>query len=135
MSNKMTKETKSWIKAILIVAGIGGLLFAGTAMASPAQTVTQISQNVRTSVGVIARMLVTISVMAGIGFIMASFFKFHQHKQNPTQVPLSQGITLVLIGAAMIVFPYLLNPITSAVFGQGSVAKISGGAIQQFIGQ
>ena len=26
---------------------------------------------------------VAISLIAGIGFVIAAFFKFHQHKQNP----------------------------------------------------
>jgi len=56
-------------------------------------------------------------LIAGIGFIMASFFKFHQHKLNPTQVPMSQGITLLLIGAGLAVFPHLFGTATQAVFG------------------
>ena len=74
-------------------------------------------------------------MIAGIGFIMASFFKFHQHKLNPTQVPLSQGITLLLIGAGLAVFPTLLPTATHAVFGSSAdIAKIGGGQIGGLIG-
>ncbi len=31
----------------------------------------------------LANPLVAISLIAGIGFVIAAFFKFHQHKQNP----------------------------------------------------
>ena len=31
----------------------------------------------------LANPVVAISLIAGIGFIVAAFFKFHQHKENP----------------------------------------------------
>jgi hypothetical protein len=29
-------------------------------------------------------LLIGLSLIAGIGFVIAALFKFHQHKQNPT---------------------------------------------------
>jgi len=135
MSKSIKSEIKGWVKAFAIVAGFTGFLITGTATAAPAQDLQAIADNVQKTVGIVSRMLVTISLMAGIGFIMALFFKFHQHKQNPTQVPISQGITLLLIGSAMVVFPYLLQPLSGAIFGDGSVSKLDGQAIQTIIGQ
>jgi hypothetical protein len=43
----------------------------------------------------ISKVLQKISIVAGVGFILASFFKFHQHKQNPQQVQLSQALLLL----------------------------------------
>lgn len=133
-----TKKFNSLLKAVLIVVGIGGLLFAASAMAATpasggASTLSGIQTNLQGSVAIVAKILVMMSTLAGIGFIMASFFKFHQHKQQPQQVPMSQGISLVLIGAAMVVFPYLLTPVSKAVFGN-TVAGISGASITGVIG-
>lgn len=125
---------KSWTKAILITASVGGLLFASGASAAAVQgkDLQTIKDNMQNSVGLVANILVMLSTIAGIGFIMASFFKFHQHKMNPQQTPMSQGITLVIIGAAMVVFPYLLQPVSQAVFGN-KVAQISGKGIDNII--
>ena len=136
MTTQVSKM-QSWIKALLIVATLGGVLFTASAMAAgsastDAQTISAISKNIQYSVGWVANMLITIAVIAGMGFVMASFFKFHQHKMNPQQVPLSQGISLVLIGSAMIVFPYLLKPVSLAVFGNKNSA-ISGTSITQIL--
>jgi hypothetical protein len=42
--------------------------------------------------------------IAGIGFIAASFFKFHQHKQNPTQDSLAAAVLLLTAGVGFILF-------------------------------
>ena len=52
----------------------------------------------------ISKVIQKISIVAGVGFILASFFKFHQHKQNPQQVQISQGISLLL---TLRLFPFL----------------------------
>jgi intracellular multiplication protein IcmD len=77
-------------------------------------------------------MLEDVALICGVGFILASFFKFHQHKLNPTQVPMSQGVTLLVIGAGLSVFPHLLNTASSGVFG-ASVAKLGSGGIGSII--
>ena len=87
--------------------------------AATSVTITSITTKVGTSVSQIAGLLEDIALITGVGFILASFFKFHQHKLNPTQVPLSQGITLIVIGAGLAVFPTLLTTATKGVFGTG----------------
>ena len=133
----MSKLIKHPFKAIgKITLVLGGVLFAGLALAaSPsAVTVSALATNVGKSVGHLAVVLTDISIIAGIGFVMASFFKFHQHKLNPTQVPMSQGITLLLIGAALLLFPTMLPTATHAVFGSAQFGKVSGGGIKSLIG-
>ena len=98
--------------------------------AATSVTITSITKNVGSSVSQIAGLLEDIALITGVGFILASFFKFHQHKLNPTQVPLSQGITLIVIGAGLAVFPTLLTTATKGVFATGvstgGTAGISG---------
>ncbi len=51
---------------------------------------------------------------------------------QPQQVPLSQGVALLLVGAGLAVFPHLLDTATQAVFST-NVQKASGGAISGII--
>lgn len=112
---------------------IAGILIANVAMAAgSAISITSISTNVTGAVKHVSDMLEDVALICGIGFILASFFKFHQHKLNPTQVPMSQGVTLLVIGAALSVFPHLLNVATMGVFGT-TVAKLGSGGIGSII--
>ena len=65
--------------------------------------------------------LTYISYTAGVFFIFASLFKFDQHKKNPTQIPMSQPLTLFVIGAALCLLPTVINFAT----GGGSDKTIS----------
>ena len=59
-----------------------------------------------------------VAYVAGVGFIFTSFFKFDQHKKNPTQIPLSQPLTLLAIGAGLCVLPTILNGLVGATGGK-----------------
>ncbi len=125
------------IKPLLILGSIFGVLFAGAALASVTSGIplTSIANNVDTSVKELSTVLTDVSLIAGVGFVMASFFKFHQHKLNPTQVPISQGVTLLLIGAGLVLFPTMIPTAKRAVFGSSAtIAKVGGGQIHSIIG-
>jgi intracellular multiplication protein IcmD len=83
-------------------------------------TISDIANNTGTSMTYVAGLLEDVSLIAGIGFVMASFFKFHQHKLNPQQVPISQGITLLLVGGGLTIFPALLPVGGKALAGSGA---------------
>src|SRR3989338_136310 len=111
------------LRLVILIAGI---VITNDAMAATVLTLSAISTNVGTSISSISRLMEDVALICGIGFILASFFKFHQHKLNPTQVPMSQGVTLLVIGAGLCVFPHLLNTTTKAAFG-ATVSKIGSG--------
>jgi intracellular multiplication protein IcmD len=135
-NNEGNMSTKKMILSALAI--VGGSLFAGIALADPSNYValTTISKSVDTTVGQLATVMVDIALIAGICFIMAAFFKIHQHKQNPQQVQLSQGISLLLIGAGLTMVPLLIPTASVAVLGtQGSKpAQIGGSSIHDLIG-
>ena len=117
-----------------LVIIMAGFFVADAAMAASTYvTLTTIQKNVGSSVSNLARVLEDLALVCGIGFILASFFKFHQHKLNPTQVPMSQGVTLLIIGAGLSIFPHLLDTVSQSVFGT-SVQKLGGTAITGVIG-
>ena len=122
-------------KTMIYVITLGAALFAGAALAQGnAVTVTSIADTISGTVTNFAKILSAVSIIAGLGFILASFFKFHQHKLNPTQVPLSQGITLLLIGAGLAVLPVLVKTTTQGVFGTSEVATVTGQQLKTLIG-
>ena len=55
------------------------------------------------------------ATVAGVGFILTSLFKFDQHKKNPTQIPMGQPLTLLIIGACLLVLPFIVKTLTSSV--------------------
>lgn len=140
----LTVEKIDMLKLVkrLLCGGVGlrlvvlllGVLCFSESMAAASITLANIQSNVKLGVTNIAKILQDIALVAGIGFIFAAFFKFHAHKMQPQQVPLSQGVALLLVGAGLAVFPHLLDTATKAVFntnvqtaGAGAIAKVVGG--------
>lgn len=82
-----------------------------------AVTIGTIKGDISSSIKSILSILQDVAMVTGVGFVIAAFFKFHQHKMQPTQVPLSQGVTLLLVGAGLTVFPSLLGTATQSAFG------------------
>lgn len=128
------------MKAIKLLKILGGvvtmLAFAGVAAAAPGEGVTldSIRTNIDNSVITIASILMDVTLIAGICFILASFFKFHQHKLNPTQVPISQGVSLLVIGTALTGFVMLLPAATKTIFGNdANPTKVGSSAMQDLI--
>jgi len=111
---------------------LAGVFCVSAAMAASEISLSAISGNVKSGVVNVAKILQDIALVAGIGFIFAAFFKFHAHKMQPQQVPLSQGVALLLVGAGLAVFPHLLDTATLGVFGT-AVQKAGGSAIGKVI--
>lgn len=123
--------------AVLIASGLGFMFISSAMAGDPSQgvTLTDLGNNIDTSVSQLAKVLTDVALIAGVGFVMASFFKFHQHKLNPTQVPLSQGVTLLLIGAGLMLFPTMLPTASKAVFGKdATIAQVGGTQINKIVG-
>lgn len=136
MQTKVMNLLRKLLKPLLFITTILGALLVGVAFAGPGDGVplSSIASNIDKSVVQLSTVLSDVSLIAGVGFVMASFFKFHQHKLNPTQVPISQGVTLLLIGAGLILFPTMLPTAKRAVFGsQAVIAKVGGHQIHSII--
>lgn len=131
-------KLKWFLKGLAITTAFVAVFLAGSAMASSSLSegiaLSSITANVNTTVSEMAKILTDIALIAGIGFILASLFKFHQHKLNPTQIPISQGVTLLLIGAALTLFVVMLPTAKRAVFGSAPMATIGGSQMTDIIG-
>ncbi|MCH9770508.1 MAG: type IV secretion protein IcmD [Gammaproteobacteria bacterium] len=126
---------KQYFKVIGMLTTVAGILFVGNCFADT--TLTEFSKNIGDTVTTLAGVFVDLALIAGIGFIMASFFKFHQHKLNPTQVPVSQAITLLVVGAGLSLMPMFYSIASSALSGGKTPtdqSKIGGKGLQKMIG-
>lgn len=100
---------------VMMVAIVGDVLMAATAdnLGTLASNVTQSYEN-------IGKLMVSTAYLAGIGFGIAAIFKFKQHKDNPTQIPVGTPFTLLAVSAALVFLPGLYAPLGSTIFGSDS---------------
>lgn len=142
-SMKTIVRSRSFKRGVFLIATALGVMCVTSAMAAPGGggvangvSLSDLTTNINNSVSHLATVLTDIALIAGVGFVMASFFKFHQHKLNPTQVPLSQGVTLMLIGAGLMLFPTMLPTASKAIFGPNStIAQVGGSQISSIVGK
>ncbi len=120
------------LKSLPILAGVG--LIAGVSYADDL-TIASISTNMQSTISYVANIITNVALIVGISLICASFFKMKQHKDQPTQVPISNGVTLLVIGAALTVFPLLLPTANQAAFGSSvTTGTVTGQDMNTLIG-
>lgn len=99
-------------------------LLLGVSSFSMAMTVNDVADNIIGQLSAGKNLVVMMAYMAGLGFLMASFYKFKQHKDNPTQVPVGNPLTMVSIAVLLLFLTNLIQPIGETIFGD----PISSGA-------
>lgn len=109
--------SRSWLLILLTLA----LFFSQAVLAQQtggSEDIGGVAKRITGVVGTLATMMIAISYIAGIGFVIASLFKFKQHKDNPTQIPLGTPLALMVIGIILVFLPLLFGPIGRTIFGQ-----------------
>jgi intracellular multiplication protein IcmD len=94
-----------WLKVFSTLLAMGGLFYVAGAYAADAKGIGGMATNVATAFKPVGKMLIGMSYLCGIGFAMAGIFKFKQHKDNPTQIPVGTPIALMFIGVALVFLP------------------------------
>ncbi|WP_423202836.1 type IV secretion protein IcmD [Legionella busanensis] len=94
-------------------------------------TIGSMASNIVKSFASLTRLITGGSYLAGIGFSIGAIMKFKQHKDNPTQITIGTPIALVLIAAALLFLPTILDVAGYTMFGTsgGKVAGPSGSII------
>ena len=90
--------------------------------AAYASTVNDLADNIITQLLSGRDMILSLSFVAGLGFMVAAFFKFKQHKDNPTQVPIGNPLTYLLIGVLLLYVGALRSPLGETIFGSDAIA-------------
>lgn len=113
------------VKCLPVIVGVG--LVSGVCFADGDLTIAAIASNMQSTVSSVANIISNVALVVGLSLVCASFFKLKQHKDQPTQVPISNGVTLLVIGAALTVFPLLLPTANQAAFGSSVTTGTVGG--------
>ena len=58
-----------------------------------------------------------VAYLAGLGFGISAVFKFKQHKDNPTQIPIGTPFALLAVSVVLIFLPSIYAPAGQSVFG------------------
>ena len=91
------------------------VLVASGAMA--AENAGQMADRLSEQLEPISKLISIISFVAGLGIGMSGILKLKAHSQNPAQVPLSQPMFRILVGAGLIALPTALGNGIMTFFG------------------
>lgn len=112
------------LKFLLVAIGTfyisSALADANTGIGGMAGSITESFSNV-------GRLMISTAYIAGIGFSIAAIFKFKQHRDNPTQIPIGTPIALLAIGIILIFLPGIIAPAGETIFGSNNVNNAAGG--------
>jgi Ca2+/Na+ antiporter len=108
-----------------IICCLGMVLFA-TAASAQAQNVGTVATKVTSSLGSVATMLGAASYVIGTGMFMVAIFQLKQHKENPTQTPLSKPMLFFIVAASLLYLPTLMGVTKGTLFGTASTAGSAG---------
>jgi intracellular multiplication protein IcmD len=131
---KRMKVTSSFSlkKALLLTTaavcclGLATAVLAATSGAA-ATGIGHVADNVKSNLKGLAYMITAASYVAGMGFAIAAIVKFKAHKDNAAQIPISQPIAMLFIGAALLFAPSVFKTTGQTLFGASGVqAGISG---------
>ena len=111
----------------VLKCAIFSAVISATAFAGDATTIGTIASKITGSFKAIGELIFGIAYVAGLGFGVAAIFKFKQHKDNPTQVPIGTPIALIAISSALVFLPSFYNPL-------GQTMGIEGGGAGGFTG-
>lgn len=114
---------KKTCQAITIT--VGGLLLANAVYAD-GLTIGGMASKITGTFVAIGKLITAGSYIAGLAFSVGAIMKFKQHKDNPTQIPIGTPISLVLIAAALLFLPTLLDTVGSTMFGSATTAGPGG---------
>ena len=89
------------------------------AVVQAVSTVNEVADVIIGNLGAGKRMILMLAYLSGLGFLMASFYKFKQHKDNPTQVPVGNPITMMIIAILLLFLASMVQPIGETFFGAG----------------
>lgn len=123
MQTQVKKSSWHWLPkvTILLVAAVA-CFYAGHAFAAeaPAGSIGEMATRVTQSFEGIGKLMIAISYLAGIGFVLAAIFKFKQHKDNPTQIPLGTPLAMLVIGIVLVFLPAIFGPAGKSIFGDAA---------------
>ena len=112
--------TKKLVRQIILPS----MLITSFTFAEDTKTIGTMAASVSSTFQALGQMIIGIAFVAGLGFGVAAIFKFKQHKDNPTQVPVGTPVAMLAISAALVFLPGFYNPLGATM---GPSASDGGG--------
>jgi len=84
--------------------------------------IAKISNRISSNLSAVANLISQVAFVAGLGFFVSAVFKFKQHKDNPTQVPIGTPMSMLAISAALMFMGNFITPLGETLFGTGAQA-------------
>ena len=100
--------------------GLALMMVAGYAMAD---NIGSVASRISSALSNVASMLGAASYVIGTGMFMVAIFQLKQHKENPTQTPLSKPMLFLVVAACLLYLPTLMNVTSGTLFSSASLAN------------
>lgn len=116
IKNRSIKYKSFPIKLVVIAilsCCVSSYVFADTNV-----TIGQIAKNIMGSFKDLGELMIAMAYLSGFGFTVSAIFKFKQHKDNPTQIPVSTPLALLFVGIVLIFLPGIIKPTGYTIFGK-----------------
>jgi intracellular multiplication protein IcmD len=107
-------------KIFKMMIGIALMMFVGLAMAA---TIGDVANNISNSLSSVATMLGAASYVVGTGMFMVAIFQLKQHKENPTQTPLSKPMLFLIVAASLLYLPTLMGVTSGTLFTNAQTSR------------
>lgn len=121
---RQSKPLMSWVKHVSLAA-TSTFMLSAYAKVDKAATFSDMATNLSSQFTAIGQLMTGTAYIAGIGFGIAAIFKFKQHKDNPTQVPIGTPFAMLAISVLLVFLPGLYKPAAKSIYG--TTANIGGG--------
>ena len=102
------------------------LMFVDLLLAQPCfayLTVGSIGSQATKSMQGLSYMINAAALVIGMGFAVGAVFKFKQHKDNPTQIPVGTPVALIFIAAGLLFLPSVFGSLGETLFGGSQEAN------------
>ena len=93
------------------------LLSMSTTVFAANRTLGEVFLGLSQSFPDIAKLIIAVSYVAGVGFGIAAVYKFKQYKDNPTQIPVGTPIALLVVSVLLVFMPAIVKPAAKSLFG------------------
>jgi len=114
---KQAELTKKLLLGFFFVA----TFFAANAY-SQAKDIGGVASTITSNIQALTNLISAGAYLGGTAMFLIAVFQFRQHKENPTQVPLSKPMMFMAIAGALLFMPSLIAVTGGTIFG-GTPAK------------
>lgn len=114
---KRKRPKSASMKWVRLVAGFLLVLIGAPLLAASNADLAMIQTSIRDSGHHTMGIVGSVSIAGGMVFFISSVFSLYRWKQNPQQISVGQGISLMFIGVAMVSLPFTISSARRAVMG------------------